>query len=165
MAENQTIVMPQFIQDILDLAKSHDFSSGGPEEAAGDREKVISEMTPFERACYVFTGKAVSQAKEKAKQGMSDEDETIQFSLRRAELSRDIMWLSIRERLNGSCPDSIGIRSEWQVVERTKEEDDCDCHACQLRRKLSSVSGISVIKIGISGSPGARRGFPFDFFD
>lgn len=149
MTENQTIALPQFIQDILDLGQSHNFSVGGPENVVGDGENVISDMTLFEQACYISIGKNSDQAKKKVTEGVSDEDDAVQSLLKRAKMSKEMMWLSIRERLDGSCPDSIGIRDGWKIVARPKKEDDCNCPACQLKRAVSGSGGVTIFGVGI----------------
>jgi hypothetical protein len=150
MTENQTIVLPQFIQDILALAEGNNLVTDQSKDPVADGDKIIGEMTPFERACFVFSREGANQAKKKVEEGASIENDSALFLLKKAKMADEMMWISIREKMADLGPQKIALRDGWKIVEITETEDDeeCDCPLCQMERAILGGE-ISVIGIGI----------------
>lgn len=152
MVEEKTIGLPSILRNTLELVNGDDFSAGDPEELPADDEKVIGEMTAFEKACSVIVKTSHTKAKEiHENDGVPEEGYAVQEWLRRAKAANDLKWFSIRERLGEGCPGKIATRSEWKIVEVKKDEDDCNCPACQFRRAMSGSGGAMIVGVGIGG--------------
>lgn len=155
MMRKNPLGIPQIILDIFLKAKKGDFSSDGSENAVGNGEKVISEMTLFEKACYVIAFDISKKLDEKRELGASIEDHDVQSLLKQAKMIDDLKWFSIVERLGEKYPSDIGIRKGWQIVETSGEEEkNCNCPICRAERQSSIPDGIMVIEVSMSeGKP------------
>lgn len=124
-------------------------------EPVAEGERVIGDMTEHpdlirlmtlrnEIVDRVVAGKDAMQSDLVLEQS---EDEKSSARLKVEELGmmsqfgkgvNEIMWAMVRERFpdNGSV---IGFRAGWKVVV-TKEEGECNCPPCQLKRALMALA-------------------------
>ena len=105
------------------------------EEAVGAKEKSLGSINGFEQMIYALLFKKAQRAKAME---AADEEESHEFGVVNEDISllKDLVFNQIKKRfkLDG---DSIGIRADFQIV--TRERDDEDCSQCPVREICPSA--------------------------
>lgn len=151
----EATVLPGFIQVLVQMAEGNDFAEGGPDEPIAESERVIGEMSPWQKACYARMKSLRNQAGEMSTEM---ESEGIQSLLHEAKAIESILDISIREGMENNGPAIIGMRQGWTLV----DADTCGCPACQARRAGISFPGnavgMMVVGIGTGERPNGIEG-------
>jgi len=150
--KKEAVVLPEFIQVLVQMAEGNNFAEGSLDEPIADGERIIGEMNLWQKACYVRMNSLRKQASEAVEMGAEMESEEVQAFLREAEAIKGIFGISVREGMENKGPAVIGMRQGWILVDGA---DTCDCPVCQARRAgidlSGDVEGMMVVEIGMGG--------------
>lgn len=161
------------IADILKIAHKGDFSGAKFSNTSRKVIKDLGNMTVFEKSCYAFWCGLVDEHQaltDKLKQDDADpskeEKLRVQFLSDALKASKAIMWLSIQRRIKRwEDGEVLSIQAGFKVAAVEKDEDECDCPACQLRKGIEKGEGIGPAELltlalmgGAMRSAAGRRG-------
>ncbi len=147
------------------LARSGNFSADGIINSVKEGEKVLTELTDFEKACFTLANQIKDKANSKLKRVglLGVKKEEMKDCIEKVETATNLMWISIKERLGESLPESIEIREGWKIVETSEDDEkECDCSDCPASCSVSMIDineGVMIIGINRTGGLGGETGF------
>lgn len=97
----------------------------------------IGELTDYEKAIMLArnqsstNGNAIIDQAREAEDITEEQKKAINRYKEQSSLFNDLLWMSIRHRLNGQTQDEIGIRANWKIVNILPQEEDEPGEKCQ----------------------------------
>lgn len=139
-----------FFKDIIAIANGEKFKEAPDMPKINDSDTLLGEATPLEKACRTFAINENEKAKAMVDSGISIKSDDVQAILMRSKIAEEIFWLLMADRFGKK----ISIRQDWQIVENSTDEEECNCPICQAERQSSMPSGVMVIKVSMpEGKP------------